>query len=105
MRTGQIDLFGEVRSQPPPKPPKPAYDPWIAIYARGKEVLGRSSGGQITLLRKFYDDKPSKVMAKIEDAAEHRVPVTWLAAWLWSVHDPEGKLSGETIPGGWDANE
>jgi hypothetical protein len=100
--TMQHELFPIQRA---PRAPRPAFDPWIAIYARGKAVLGRSAGGQITLLRKLFDDKPSKVMAKIEDAAEHRNPASWLAAYLWSCKDPEGKLSGETIPGGWSPNE
>lgn len=104
----QADLFGNLGETDSPKKrrgPKPDFDPWIAIYERGKAVLGRSAGGQITLLRKLYDDKPGKVLAKIEDAAEHRNPVTWLAAYLWSCKDSEGRLSGETIPGGWSADE
>lgn len=83
----------------PGKPAKPAkHDPWKAIYDRGKEVLGKDSGGLITKLKKIYDDKPSKVMAKIEDAAEHRDPLEWLTAFLWKVNDG-GKLSGEYIGG------
>ena len=103
--SGQPDLFASTQRHTPTQHRHDKYDPWKAIYARGREVLGPSAGGQITLLRKLYGDKPSKVMAKIEDAAEHRVPMTWLAAFLWSVKDPEGRLSGETIPGGWSADE
>lgn len=107
-RLHQFDLFpfgqhgGSVKHKPGLST-KRQYDPWKAVYERGRDVLGQHAGGQITLLRKLFDDNPGKVLAKIEDAAEHRDPPTWLAAFLWTVKDPEGKLSGEYIPGGWSA--
>lgn len=85
-----------VGDQPTAKPEK--LDPWVAIYARGKAVLGQHAGGTITTLRKLYDDKPRKVLAKIEDAAEQREPARWLYAFLNKV-DHGGKLSGHYIGG------
>jgi len=96
-RTGQDNSAPNGAGETPP-PQMPKHDPWKAVYDRGKQVLGRESGGQITKLRKLYDDKLSKVSAKIEDAAEHREPAKWLAAFLWKVDDG-GKLSGEYIGG------
>lgn len=71
-----------------PKPSKPQ-DPWAEVYRRGREILGSSAGGIITNLRKTFDDKPRKVMAKLEDAAEQREPVPWINAFLWK-HGPPG---------------
>lgn len=76
---------------------KPA-DPWKEVYARGKEILGRESGGIITKLKKLFDNKPRKVLAKLEDAAEQREPLTWITAFLWNCRD-DGRLSGEYIGG------
>lgn len=73
-------------------------DPWKAVYDRGREVLGRDAGGVITNLKKLYDNKPHKVLAKIEDAAQVREPLKWIMAFLWKVDD-QGKLSGEYIGG------
>lgn len=89
-----------VTSPPPPEPhPKPSKpDPWKRVYDRGKEVFGRESGGLITKLRKLYDDKPNKVMGKIEDASGQNEPLSWINAFLWKVDDG-GKLSGEYIGG------
>jgi hypothetical protein len=87
------------RPTPQPKPAKPEkIDPWVEVYARGKVVLGQHAGGTITTLRKLYDDKPRKVLAKIEDAAEQREPARWLYAFLHKV-DHGGKLSGHYIGG------
>ena len=61
-----------------------APDPWAEVYRRGKEILGQSAGGTITLLRHFFDQKPRKVLAKLEDAAEQRQPVPWINAFLWA---------------------
>lgn len=83
---------------PPPLAKAEKIDPWKAVYDRGKAVLGPNSGGLITNLKKLYDGKISKVMAKIEDANEHRDPIEWLTAFLWKVND-DGKLSGEYIGG------
>ena len=89
----------EPKPEPKSKPGSPrGDDPWVAIYARGKEVLGRHAGSTITCLRKLYDDKPRKVLAKIEDAAEQREPARWLYAFLHKVDDG-GKLSGMYIGG------
>lgn len=79
------------------KPAKPD-DPWKAVYDRGKEILGHESGGVITKLRKLFDNKPRKVLAKLEDAAEQREPLTWICAYLWNCKD-DGKLAGEYIGG------
>lgn len=79
-----------------PAPLKP--DPWRDVYGRGKEILGREAGGIITKLRKLLDDKPRKVLAKLEDAAEQREPLAWLCAFLAKVDDG-GKLAGEYIGG------
>lgn len=92
---------GHAAAPPPrpkrqPKPPKP--DEWKEVYERGREVIGQSAGGQISLLRKLYNQKPHKVMAAIEDAAEHRVPEEWIARLLWNAKD-DGRLSGEYIGG------
>lgn len=71
-------------------PAKPAkVDPWAEVYRRGKEILGSSAGGVITNLRKTFDNKPRKVLAKLEDAAEQREPLPWINAYLWK-HGPPG---------------
>lgn len=57
-------------------------DPWKEVYDYGKNLLGQSAGGIITNLRKVYDDKPRKVLAKLQDAAEVREPASWLNAFL-----------------------
>lgn len=94
-RQGERDIpFSKENGQTPP----PKDDPWKQVYDRGKAVLGRESGGIITKLRKLFDDKPVKVLAKIEDAAEQREPLKWIMAFLWKVDD-QGKLSGEYIGG------
>lgn len=59
-----------------------------ALYQRGRELLGKSSGGVITNLLKLYDGKTHKALAKLEDAAAMREPERWLNAFLWS--NPEG---------------
>ena len=68
--------------------PSPNADPWKAVYDRGKEVLGKSSGGIITNLRAHFHDKPRKVLEKINDAAEQRDPLAWINAFLWKVDGP-----------------
>lgn len=78
------------------KPAKPD-DPWKAVYDRGKEILGTHAGGIITNLRKTFDQKPRKVLAKLEDAAEKRNPVEWINAFLWE-HGPPGIEVGSVSP-------
>lgn len=87
---GKVVSLNEVSAKPD--------DPWKAIFQRGREVLKGHAGHQVALLRKLYDNKPRKVLAKIEDAAEQRDPPTWLYAFLHKVDD-EGRLSGEYIGG------
>lgn len=70
-------------------------DPWKVVYDRGKEVLGKNAGGQISQLKKLHG-KPHKVMNVIEDAAGQREPAAWVARILWNAKD-DGKLSGEYI--------
>lgn len=89
-------LFPEPAKPPETKPVK--VDPWKEVYDRGKAVLGREAGGIITNLRALYDQKPRKVLAKIEDAAEQRDPLEWISAFLWKVDDG-GKLAGHDIGG------
>ena len=98
---GQGDIpFSNENGQTPTalKVVPPKDDPWKAVYDRGKVILGRESGGIITKLRKLFDDKPRKVLAKLEDAAEQREPLTWITAFLWNCRD-DGRLSGEYIGG------
>lgn len=73
-------------------------DPWREVYRRGREILGNSAGGVITNLRKTFNDKPRKVLAKLEDAAEQRNPSEWINAFLWQ-HGPPG-LEGIDTSGG-----
>lgn len=74
-----------------------AIDPWKQVYDRGKEVFGNSAGGIITNLRKTLADKPRKVLAKIEDAAEKRTPIEWINAFLWE-YGPPGIEVGSVSP-------
>lgn len=88
-------------STPTPVAPAPAVrkdpnDPWVEVFSRGKQILGHNAGGIITNLRKLYDDKPRKVLAKLEDAAEQRHPAEWINAFLLRVDDG-GRLSGCVI--------
>ncbi len=71
----------------PSKPAKPD-DPWKEVYDYGKALLGHSSGGIITNLRKTFDDKPRKVLEKLKDAAEQRDPGPWINAFLWKFGPP-----------------
>lgn len=81
-----------------PEPARPVrVDPWKEVYDRGKAVLGREAGGIITNLRKTFDDKPRKVLAKIEDAAEMRNPIEWINAFLFA-HGPPGIEVGAVHP-------
>lgn len=73
-------------------------DPWREVYRRGRDILGNSAGGVITNLRKTFNDKPRKVLAKLEDAAEQREPLKWINAFLWQ-HGPPG-LEGIDTAGG-----
>ena len=75
-------------------------DPWAEVYRRGKEILGQNAGGTITLLRHLFDQKPRKVLAKIEDAAEQRQPVPWINAFLWANTErlPPGSHVGPVAP-------
>ena len=88
--TGNIPLLRNGQAPPaapenknPPKVEK-ADDPWKAVYDRGKKILGQNAGGTITLLRHFFNQKPYKVLAKLEDAAEQRDSVTYINAFLWA---------------------
>lgn len=93
----EIPEFLDRRKPETPAAPKPKIDPWKAVYDRGKEVLGREAGGIITNLRKTFEDKPRKVLAKIEDAAEKRNPIEWINAFLWE-HGPAGIEVGAIAP-------
>lgn len=67
------------------------------LYDRGKEVFGASAGGIITNVLKAKDNKYPKALALIEDAAEHRDPVSWINAWLWK-NGPPGIEIGPMEP-------
>lgn len=67
-------------------------DPWKEVFDYGKALLGPSSGGVITNLRKHFRDKPHKVLAKLKDAAEQREPLAWINAFLWQHGD--GDMEG-----------
>lgn len=82
----------------PEKRKPPQADLRKQIYDRGKEVFGPTAGGIITNLLKAKDDKPAKVLAMIEDAAEKRDPVAWINAWLWE-YGPPGISVGRMAPG------
>lgn len=86
--TGPSAVSRETKSNGEKTKSKPD-DPWREVYRRGREILGESAGGVITNLRKTFDDKPRKVLAKLEDAAEQRIPLEWINAFLWQ-HGPPG---------------
>lgn len=87
---GEATLFEEGKRSPPAAPAtKVKPDLRAMLYSRGKEVLGLTSGGLITSLLKSVDGNLTKALAKLEDAAEKREPLSYLNAFLHA-HGPPG---------------
>jgi hypothetical protein len=70
-------------------------DPWKEVFDFGKLFLGASSGGQIAKLKKLYIDAPFVAMTKLHEAKTKTKPAAWLAHFLFTAHDPDGRLDGE----------
>ena len=64
----------------PPPDEKPDEAPDAKLYRRGREVLGKSAGGQITKLRQQHGDE--KALDLIEQAAAKHDPPEWIAGVL-----------------------
>lgn len=99
-RKGSVDSYESTGAEAPilpvveePKRRPPPPDPKKELYARGKVVLGKSAGGQITKLIRVHDGDLEAAMYTLEKAAKAAFPAEYI-----------GKiLSGESrAPINWD---
>lgn len=52
------------------------------VFQRGKALLGKNGGGQVTKLRKAYGGDDGAVLATLNEAAMKENPAEWLAATI-----------------------
>lgn len=78
-------------TQPPPSPSTPEAE----LYRRGREVLGKSSGGQITKFMKAKGGSIAEARAAIEIASTKGNPLEWFSA---AIHRAQGLASDPENP-------
>lgn len=81
-----IPTSSSLRSEGVP-PPENQETMEAKVYRRGKEVLGKNAGGQISKLRKDRSD--GQAMHLIEEAAKKQNPGEWIAKIINSGTEPE----------------
>ncbi|WP_276200329.1 HNH endonuclease [Chelatococcus sp. XZ-Ab1] len=72
-------LRSEGAGAPPAAPEPTEEDPRKALYRRAKQVLGKTSGGQVTKLLKAVSDSIPRARAIIEQASEAGDPAEYVA--------------------------